>query len=437
MGRMTALHASRRVGPQQIAAFVLVGFVIGSVLGYIFMATVHAMLEIKAENHYGSAGVVQVNKGQQQQQTDVQQQQQQQQQQQADQQVIADGAAKGVVDATASLPTTGDTIHTLCTSNGSPYLNFQLRIMYGTYKLVQQMPGGEKLVAFTRILHRMKPDVLMDEVPTWRAQPLHPECDTWCEFPVADRPNAVQQWVDAAKKDPSLIKAPWLLMIETDYVWMKPVAAPMAESSSLSIAFPFGYIQPTAASHENVMRLMYPPEKGPLTNVQASGPAPVLMRWNELFKICPEWERLTYHIEHDAETKEKLGWVREMYAWDIGAALQGVKFDLQLPPLQKLITQPPADQELGEAAMFHYTWGTIWTDASGAEVWKFDKRFYTDANLELEVPLIPMPPQLDPAKKLKQQDSQPVTQKLVAVYELQITQMNKAIALLPKLTRSS
>lgn len=45
-------------------------------------------------------------------------------------------------------------------------------------------------------------------MPTWRAQPLHPECDTWCEFPVADRPNAVQQWVDAAKKDPSLIKVP-------------------------------------------------------------------------------------------------------------------------------------------------------------------------------------------------------------------------------------
>jgi len=26
--------------------------------------------------------------------------------------------------------TTGDTIHTLCTSNGSPYLNFQTRIMW-------------------------------------------------------------------------------------------------------------------------------------------------------------------------------------------------------------------------------------------------------------------------------------------------------------------
>lgn len=62
-----------------------------------------------------------------------------------------------------------------------------------------------------------------------------------------------------------------------------------------------------------------------------------------------------------------------------------MKFDLQLPPKQKLIAQPPADQGIGDAAMFHYTWGTIWKDASGSEVWKFDKRFYTDANLELQV----------------------------------------------------
>lgn len=34
----------------------------------------------------------------------------------------------------------------------------------------------------------------------------HAECDAWCEYPVADRPNAVRQFLDAAKKDPSLIK---------------------------------------------------------------------------------------------------------------------------------------------------------------------------------------------------------------------------------------
>ena len=29
-------------------------------------------------------------------------------------------------------------------------------------------------------------------------------------------------------------------------------------------------------------------------------------------KVMPDWERLTAHIEADAETKEKLGWVREV-----------------------------------------------------------------------------------------------------------------------------
>ena len=35
---------------------------------------------------------------------------------------------------------------------------------YGTYKKVQALAGGERMVAFTRILHRTVPDVLMEEV---------------------------------------------------------------------------------------------------------------------------------------------------------------------------------------------------------------------------------------------------------------------------------
>ncbi len=64
---------------------------------------------------------------------------------------------------------------------------------------------------------------------------------------------------------------------------------------------------------------------------------------------------------------------------------QNVKFDLQLPPVSKLISQPPADSAIGNAAMYHYTWGTIWSNEAGKEVWKFDKRFYTDADLEIKV----------------------------------------------------
>ena len=39
-------------------------------------------------------------------------------------------------------------------------------------------------------------------------------------------------------------------------------------------------------------------------------------------QIAPDWERLTAHIENDPESKQQLGWVREMYAWSVGAALQ-------------------------------------------------------------------------------------------------------------------
>ena len=51
-------------------------------------------------------------------------------------------------------------------------------LRYGTYKLAQKMAGGEKLVAFTRILHRQTPDVLMDEVrgPESRTIKLY---ETW------------------------------------------------------------------------------------------------------------------------------------------------------------------------------------------------------------------------------------------------------------------
>lgn len=45
------------------------------------------------------------------------------------------------------------------------------------------------------------------QVPTFRADPLTPSCDTWCEFPVSDRPNAVAQFLRAARRDPSMIKA--------------------------------------------------------------------------------------------------------------------------------------------------------------------------------------------------------------------------------------
>jgi hypothetical protein len=74
-----------------------------------------------------------------------------------------------------------------------------------------------------------------------------------------------------------------------------------------------------------------------------------------------------------------------MYAFSVATALAGIKLDLQLPPENLLIVQPPADKHLGTAAMFHYTWGAIFKDANGKELWQFDKRTYTDASIQTKV----------------------------------------------------
>ena len=87
--------------------------------------------------------------------------------------------SKSSSKAAALFPSTGDTIHVLLTSGGGAYQNFQSRVMYGTYNMVRKLPKGEKLVAFTRILHRVKSDALMKEIPTFHAKPLQPQCDEW------------------------------------------------------------------------------------------------------------------------------------------------------------------------------------------------------------------------------------------------------------------
>jgi hypothetical protein len=62
------------------------------------------------------------------------------------------------------------------------------------------------------------------QIPTWHVWDLwHPECDTGCYFPVINRPNVVMQFMRAAAQDASLVKGAWMLLAESDYLWMQPV----------------------------------------------------------------------------------------------------------------------------------------------------------------------------------------------------------------------
>lgn len=97
------------------------------------------------------------------------------------------------------------------------------------------------------------------------------------------------------------LQAPWLLMLEGDYVWMKPLQAPKAESAAPSWAFPYSYIAPAHSSLESVMRIMYPAENGPLEHIPNSGPAPVLMRVEEWIKA-----RSRHWLAHDSRSEHNV-----------------------------------------------------------------------------------------------------------------------------------
>lgn len=73
-----------------------------------------------------------------------------------------------------------------------------------------------------------------------------------------------------------------------------------------------------------------------------------------------------------------------MYAWDVAVHLNNITLVTQEPPSSCLISQPPADHSPGAAAIYHYTWGTV-IKKGGQEVWHFDKRDYTAADLALKV----------------------------------------------------
>lgn len=59
---------------------------------------------------------------------------------------------------------------------------------------------------------------------------------------------------------------------------------------------------------------MFPEAKGDVNLIPGTGPAPVLLRVEELWKITPDWERLTYYIETNKNVKEALGIVPVEYS---------------------------------------------------------------------------------------------------------------------------
>lgn len=173
--------------------------------------------------------------------------------------------------------------------------------MYGTYLRARAMPGGEAMRHFTRVLHRSRADILMDEVPTVRVHPRSDgECDEWCDFPVKDRPNAIKRWLETDDAR----RGEWILLVETDYVFVKPIPMPPRDSRT-SYAFHFEYINTRYPRLPPLWReLGY---EGNIDDIPCSGPAPVLMRFEDFGRVADGWQVYTHAIEDSEKVRHCQG----------------------------------------------------------------------------------------------------------------------------------
>eukprot|EP01018_Ginkgo_biloba_P022619 Gb_35113 [translate_table: standard] len=196
--------------------------------------------------------------------------------------------------------------HTALTASDSVYNSWQCRIMYYWYKQFKDKPGSE-MGGFTRVLHSGKPDKLMDEIPTFVADPLPAGLDKG--YIVLNRPWAFVQWI---KKEN--IEEEYILMAEPDHVIVKPI--PNLATEDFPAAFPFFYIVPQ--EHEKIIRKFFPEEKGPITNIDPIGNSPVIIKKDSLEKIAPTWMNISLSMKNDPEADKAFGWVLEMLTFKTG-----------------------------------------------------------------------------------------------------------------------
>jgi hydroxyproline O-arabinosyltransferase len=272
--------------------------------------------------------------------------------------------------------------HVVITAQGSA-VHWQSRVHYYWFLKIKTRceeeatrQGGNAchMGGFTRVLHSGKPDELMNEIPTFVAQPLPPE-KIPDGYVVLNRPYALLQWIQQAK-----IREKYVLMSEPDHIWLKPM--PNLMQGRHAAAFPFFYIEPTKQEYLPIVRRYL----GPITRLQAEevapiGNAPTLLAWDDLVAAAPVWYNMSLAIHADPEANKAWGWVQEMFAFTMSLYEVGVR-DVGLHP--KMMSQPPFDEKLEPWYLLHYTYGMdytnegVFTPGKYGE-WRFDKREYVMA----------------------------------------------------------
>jgi len=289
--------------------------------------------------------------------------------------------------------------------------------------------------AFTRVLHKGRDDELMNEIPTMRFEPVQAHCDTWCDYPVADRSDAIARWSQTADSE----RCSHIVMLETDHVIVKSPPESILLPPGQAYGFEFTYINvnhPTMRSH-------FSEEYGDKSKgvIPRTGNSPTVITAQDLRKVAPKWAEFVGRTEEPESVKKNLGWLRDMYAYDLAAFVSDVKHTFYgAGKPESIMAQPPADEELGGAFILHYTWGPEIYDKDGTTMlWKFDKRAYGGGQYQRGpyklVKLEDPPPWKEGLKLQTFFQPRAISEKKHALIAMLITEINAAIDKLPRVPK--
>jgi hypothetical protein len=286
------------------------------------------------------------------------------------------------VSASASCPDRKP-FHTLMTSQASPYQQWQSRIAYFHWKK-QAAAAGEctDMVGFHRLAATPggKADGLEGEIPTIFTVQLSDEVvNAHFGFGVLNRPNSVKQLLASPEMRAKLV-APFVLIMETDHVLMRPM--PNLATASAPAGWDFGYMHAHAAQDRIIQK--YWPE-GDYSKLDPVGPSPVLIHLDQLEKLTPRWLDFSFGLRSNSEAESVMqGWVQEMWGYSIAAASVGIKHsvlrDMQVEASS--LTRHVDEDFHQKSYIFHYTYGIEYTlkglpqGVNQIGEWSLDKRHY-------------------------------------------------------------
>lgn len=313
-------------------------------------------------------------------------------------------------------PETATCIHTVVTSNGNAYMNWQTRIMHASWMRVATK-GDSALRAFTRVLHAEHHDDLSKRMHTMVFPPKTPNTG----FPVAERAAALLEW----SHTPDARRCSHILMAETDYVFVKPITFSALPAIGNAVGFHFGYVSPSHSNNVELTRRFVGDSIDP-DDVPQTGNSPQIMHFSDLGKVLPLWMDMHARVEADEQAVKTFGWVRDMYSYSFAAAKSGIRHHVPLVPFNPIMVQIPADSTLGDAAIIHYTWGPR-IRINGTELWTFDKREYGGGQFQANIPLkqIPNLPPWNPNMRLQAEEE--VTRGVYDVLALFVREFNECV----------